>query len=115
MGTNAGGCDKGLRLGATKNCLITNNVFSGFDFYGIALESTSTDNRLDRNVVNDNLRWGIWFTNGSTNNVYGRNSATANQNLSTCSPDSGACLAPGVCDNDGGNLSSGDNLVPGAC
>ena len=55
------------------------------------------------------------FVNDATENVYGRNVAIGNLEESPCSTALGPCAAPGVCDQDGGNLSQGDNLVPGPC
>jgi parallel beta-helix repeat protein len=99
--------------GSARNILLRNvSTFNAQD--GILLEN-STENALEGNKASTNLNIGIHFTGTSTNNRYGRNTAESNAGGVPCPANNSACTAPGVCDEVLGNVSFGDNSIPGPC
>ena len=111
MGNGLGLVDDGITLWNADYCRVTDNIVRGFTGSGIGLV-TATGNILERNSFQANSQNGIRFHPGSSDNRYGRNSAKGN--AGGCSnPGIPTCGAPDLCDEGTGNLSFGDNLVPG--
>ncbi|MCP3979750.1 MAG: hypothetical protein GY716_10550 [bacterium] len=109
-GTNDMGIfsETGIKLFNSKNCTVTNNVTTGH--FGTGIDVILSDgNRIERNASNDNGWFGIRL-HGS-NNRYGRNTAWNNAGGVACG--GATCGTPDFCNTGVGNVSFGDNLMPG--
>jgi len=90
--------------------LVLNNVATGNGFglpggHGLFVEGFL--NHLDRNTLNSNSGYGLFFTGGGS--TFGRNMARANGGPAGCP----LLFPPNSCDAGLGNSTFGDNLIPG--
>jgi parallel beta-helix repeat protein len=139
--TQAGG-QGGIYVSFSRGVTLTKNVVARNKFHGIHVASTSTDARVEDNLsqnngsaatpgdgilaaglggtvvgntTNGNFGIGLHFASTAFNWTYGRNTARRNIGLGGA-PCAGAppLFFPNSCDdNNGGNTSYGDNLIPG--
>ncbi|RLE16480.1 MAG: hypothetical protein DRJ50_15035 [Actinobacteria bacterium] len=107
------GCVEGIALfGQTSDCILLDNNSSRNMANGLMVDGMR--NHIDRNVFNFNGLAGIWFTQMSQDNTFGRNTVRANQmSPSGCVATTPPCFAPDICDDVGSNTSFGDNMGPG--
>ncbi|MCP3982138.1 MAG: right-handed parallel beta-helix repeat-containing protein [bacterium] len=107
-------CGDGISIRSTSGALVADNVVSDNTDDGIQFSQTATRNVVERNVMINNERYGLYFESGSDDNTFGRNTARGNGGGS-CTFGTPICGTPDFC--DGGtninNTSFGDNLVPG--
>ncbi len=108
IGADAGGT-KGISVEATTNSTIRGNVVSNHTQSGIVIDAASAGLTIEQNSSNLNGDHGILIL--GNDNRYGRNTARGNSGNTACA--GATCGTLDFCDAGVGNVSFGDNLIPG--
>ncbi len=106
----------GISLGLATHCRISDNVINNNGNDGIYIEDSSKI-VIDGNLLTDNAFSGIKLRTSATDAIYRGNVARGNAFASgACAGNPPACGSPDICDDGGtGNVSGGDNYLPGPC
>ncbi len=106
----------GILLSDASSCQVSDNVVHDNGGDGIYLENSSKIT-IDRNLLTDNGFAGIKMRTSTSDIIYRDNVARGNSFASgACAGNPPACASPDICDDGGvGNVSGGNNFLPGPC
>ncbi len=106
----------GILVSNASSCQIRDNVIYENTSDGIRIEDASKI-ILDHNLLTDNGGAGLKLLTTASDVIYRDNVARGNAFASgACAGNPPACSSPDICDDGGtGNVSGGDNYLPGAC